>query len=549
MKIIPLGGLNEIGKNMTVIEYGDEIVVIDCGLAFPDDELLGVDLVIPDITYLRRNADKIKAFVITHAHEDHIGAIPYVFKEISAPIYCTKLAAGIIDTKLVEHKMQNKVKLKRVNIGSRFKIGSFEIEFIRTNHSIPDSAAIAINTPVGMIVHTGDFKIDTTPVSGDMIDLPRLGEIGKKGVMLLMSDSTNAQRPGMSMSERIVGEGLDTQFKNCDKRIIVATFASNIYRVQQILEKADKYGRKVALSGRSMVNTFEVAVKLGYIKIPSPNVLIDLNETNKYPREKLVIITTGSQGETMSALNRMAFSEHKQIEVGPGDKVLIAATPIPGNEKPVYKMINELFKKGAEVVYEKMAEMHVSGHACQEELKIMLAMIKPKYFMPVHGEHRHLMVHGELAKKVGVTPKHVFIGDIGKPLEITKTNARFTGAVPAGKVLVDGLGVGDVGTAVLRDRKHLSQDGLIIVVVTIDGTTHEVISGPDIISRGFIYVRDAEALMAELKKTATKSLDKCKKTKMKEWNGMKNIIKNDLSDYLYKKTKRNPMILPIITEV
>ncbi|MFI3228412.1 MAG: ribonuclease J [Clostridia bacterium] len=549
LKIVPLGGLNEIGKNMTVIEYGENIVIVDCGLAFPDDSMLGVDLVIPDITYLRRNASKIRGIVITHAHEDHIGALPYVLKELNVPVYCTKLAAGIIDTKLQEHKMNKKVKLYRIKRSETIRVGCFNIEFIPTNHSIPDSVALAITTPLGVIIHTGDFKIDTTPVAtGDVIDLTRFGELGKAGVLALMSDSTNVERAGYSMSEKTVGESLDYQFKNCDKRIIVATFASNIYRLQQVIDAAARYGRKVAVSGRSMENILGVAISLGYIKMPA-DTHIPLTDVKKYSKDQIVIITTGSQGEPLSALARMANSTHKQIEVGVGDKILIAASPIPGNEKSVYNLINELFKKGAEVVYEKLAEMHVSGHACQEELKLMLALTKPKYFIPVHGEHRHLKVHAKLGELVGVKPKNIFVTEIGRPIEITKNTAKLGKLVPAGKVLVDGLGVGDVGTVVLRDRKLLSQDGIIIVAFAVDAEAKKITAGPDILSRGFIFVKGAEDVMDGVKTAAQKSIQKSISKGAKDWNVIKNNVKNDMSDYLYKTTKRNPIVIPIMMDI
>ncbi|MCX7615513.1 MAG: ribonuclease J [Clostridiales bacterium] len=548
LKIIPLGGLNEIGKNMTVVEYGGDIIVIDCGLAFPDEEMLGIDLVIPDVTYLKKHKSRVRGIILTHGHEDHIGAIPYVLKEINIPIYCTKLTAGIIESRLQEHKMVDKVKINRRGPGDHFKLGCFDIEFISVNHSIADAVALAITTPMGVVLHTGDFKIDATPVAGEMIDLARFGELGKQGVLLLMSDSTNAERRGHTMSEKSVGEAFDLQFKNCDQRILIATFASNVHRLQQIIDVAAKYGRKVAISGRSMENILNVAMNLEYVTVPK-GTLIDLAAINRYPKNKLCIITTGSQGEPMSALHRMAFSGHKQVEVGAGDRILIAASPIPGNEKSVYRLINELMKKGAEVVYERLAEIHVSGHACQEELKTILALVKPKYFMPVHGEFRHLKNHAELGRQTGVESKNIFIGETGRILEITKQTAKLAGTVQTGCVLIDGLGVGDVGNAVLRDRRHLAEDGLIIITVTLDGTSGLVLAGPDIVSRGFIYVREAEPLMEEIKKIAVKTLDKCEKEKIKDWATMKTMIKDDLSIYLYKKTKRSPLILPIIMEI
>lgn len=548
LKIVPLGGLNEIGKNMTAIEYGNDIIVIDCGLAFPDDDMLGIDLVIPDVTYLKRHRSKIRAFVITHGHEDHIGALPYVLREVNVPVYATRLTCGIVEHKLTEHRMVDKVKLMRVKAGDRIKLGCFGVEFIHTNHSIADSVALAITTPLGVLIHTGDFKVDLTPVSGEMIDLARFGELGKAGVLALMSDSTNVERPGYTPSEQTVGKSLESYFKDCDQRIIVATFASNIYRIQQVLDIAARHGRKVAICGRSMENISSVAMELGYLS-DRKNVLIDLNTIGKYPRNKLVIMSTGSQGETMSALYRMAFSAHKQVEVVPGDRILIAASAIPGNEKSVYNMINELSKKGAEVIYDRNAAIHVSGHACQEEQKLMLALCKPKYFIPVHGEHRHLQMHAKLAEGMGVNPKNVLISEIGRPIEITEKSARLSNAVPSGRVLVDGLGIGDVGTAVLRDRKHLAEDGLLVVVVTIDRETGVVIAGPDIVSRGFIYVKEADDLMEQLRKISQKSLDKCIDEKVRDWSSMKTQIKTELSEYLYRKTKRSPMILPVIMEI
>jgi len=548
LKIIPLGGLQEIGKNMTVIEYGGDIIVVDCGIAFPDEEMLGVDLVVPDTTYLQKNLSKVRGFLITHGHEDHIGAIPYVLREVDAPVYGTKLTLGIIETRLEEHRMLDSVELIEVSAGETRKLGCFTVEFIRTNHSIADSVAIAITTPVGTVIMTGDFKIDATPVAGEMIDLTRFGELGKKGVLLLMSDSTNAERPGFTMSEKKVGESLDIQFKNCERRIIIATFASNVHRIQQIIDSAAKYGRHVAVSGRSMETVISVAIELGYLDVPE-GILIDLSSINRYPKNKIVIITTGSQGEAMSALYRMAFSGHKQVDIGPEDKVIIAASPIPGNEKDVYRMINELVKKGAEVVYERLAEVHVSGHACQEELRIILALTKPKFFMPVHGEYRHLKSHAMLARQIGMDPKNIFIGENGKPLELNRSTAKFGTVVPSGRVLVDGLGVGDVGSVVLRDRKHLAEDGLIVIVMTLSSEDCSVVAGPDIVSRGFIYVREAEDLMEEMRTLAAATLDKCFDEGVTDWSTIKSMVKNAVSNMLYQKTKRSPMILPVIMEV
>ncbi len=548
LKIVPLGGLNEIGKNMTAIEYGKDIFVIDCGLAFPDDDMLGIDLVIPDVTYLKRNIEKVRGFVITHGHEDHIGALPYVLREVNVPVYGTALSLGILETKLLEHRLPQKPRLNRISAGETIKLGCFRIEFIRTNHSIADSVALAITTPLGVIVHTGDFKIDSTPVNGEMIDLTRFGELGNKGVLALMSDSTNVERPGFSMSEKTVGASFEEYFKNCNQRIIIATFASNVNRLQQILELAERFGRKVAICGRSLVNITEVASKLGYLELKK-NVLIDIGEISKYPKSKIVVISTGSQGETMSALYRMAFSDHKQVEVVPGDRILIAASAIPGNEKSVYNMVNELFRKGAEVIYDRAAEIHVSGHAYSGELKLMLGLCRPKYFIPVHGEHRHLVLHAKLAKQMGVSPKNIFLSEIGRPIEFAGKSAKFGNLVPAGKVLVDGLGIGDVGAAVLRDRKHLSQDGLIVVVVTLDSESGIVIAGPDIVSRGFVYVKEAEDLMGQLRREVQNTLGKCMDRHIKDWAAIKTAVKGNVSDFLYKKTKRSPMVLPVIMEI
>lgn len=548
LKIVPLGGLNEIGKNMTVIEYGNDMIVIDCGLAFPDDDMLGVDLVIPDTTYLKRNAKKMRGFVITHGHEDHIGAIPYVLRDLNAPIYSTKLTCGIIQTKLVEHSLPQKVRMHTIQAGDIIRLGGFTVEFIRTNHSIADSVALAITTPLGTIVHTGDFKVDLTPSTGEMIDLARFGELGKEGVLLLMSDSTNVERPGYTPSEQIVGRSLEKQFESCDERIIIATFASNVSRLQQILDIAAANGRKVAVCGRSMEKILAVATELGYLQ-DHGKVIIDMNTINRYPRNKLCIVSTGSQGETMSALYRMAYSSHKQVEVVPGDLILIAASAIPGNEKAVGNMVNELYSKGAQVVYDRNAAIHVSGHACQEELKLMLALCRPKYFIPVHGEHRMLCMHANLAAEMGVARENIVITETGKPVEIDDKGARIAAPVPAGKILVDGLGVGDVGAAVLRDRKHLAEDGLLVVVVTMDQESGVAIAGPDIVSRGFVYVKEAEDLMENLRLQAVGALDRCANNNVRDWTSIKTALKSALSDYLYRTTKRSPMILPIIMEV
>jgi len=548
LKIIPLGGLNEIGKNMTVIEYGNDIIVVDCGVAFPDEEMLGIDLVIPDTTYLENNLQKVRGIFLTHGHEDHIGALPYVLKKINVPVYGTTLTLGLVETKLAEHKMLSTVKLNRVALGDTVRIGSFIVEFIRTNHSLADSAALAINTPMGAIIFTSDFKIDPTPVAGEMIDLTRFGEYGNNGVLLLMQDSTNVERPGYSLSESKVGETLDGIVKHSDKRVIIATFASNVHRVQQILNIAAKYKRKVAVSGRSMENIIAVGSRLGYLTVPE-NTLVELSELGKFPKHKTLIISTGSQGESMSALYRMAFSSHRQIEVGADDLIVVSASPIPGNESSVYRMINELFKKGAEVIYDRMSNIHASGHACQEELKMILALTRPQYFMPVHGEHRHLIMHKDLAAAMGVHPRHIFVSEIGKVLEITQKGARLNGTVPSGKVLIDGLSVGDVGSVVLRDRQLLSQDGLIAVILTLDGTSGQMLVPPEVVTRGFVYVKESEELMNEMKAAARGAMERCEMENVQDWTTIKSIVKKEVSNLIYQKTKRSPMILPIITEV
>jgi len=549
LKIIPLGGLDEIGKNLTVFEYGSDIVVLDCGLAFPDDEMLGVDIVIPDTTYLVKNADKIRGFVLTHGHEDHIGSLPYVLRDVNAPIYGTRLTIGLVSNKLKEHGLLASAKLKNVSPGDTITLGAFKVEFIRSNHSIPDAVAIALHTPVGVIIHTGDFKIDATPIEGSMMDIARIGELGKQGVLALMSESTNVERSGYTMSESTVGVAFDEIFlNNPNQRIVVATFASNVHRVQQIINAAHKYGRKIAVSGRSMSNVISVAMELGYMRVPK-GIFIDIDEVSKYTPDKLVLITTGSQGETMSALTRMAFSDHKKISLGAGDTVIISANPIPGNEKTVSRVINELFKRGVDVIYETLADIHVSGHACREELKLILGLAKPKFFIPVHGEYRHLMHHSKLAQSMGINKKNVFVMEIGQVLEITEDAAKLNGVVPSGKVLVDGLGVGDVGNIVLRDRKHLAQDGLIVVVITISGKTREIISGPDVISRGFVYMRESEDLIEKIKVCAKNSIEGCRAKNIYDWNTLKGNVKSSLGEFLYEKTKRKPMILPVIMEV
>ena len=548
LKIIPLGGLLEIGKNITVFEYENDIVLVDCGLAFPEDDMLGIDLVIPDLTYLEKNKEKIRGLVITHGHEDHIGSIPYLLKQFNVPIYGTKLTIGLIEHKLEEHKLLKSAKLKVVTPGQTVSLGSMKVEFIRITHSIPDACSLAIHTPVGTVVHTGDFKIDYTPIDGEMIDFGRLAELGNKGVLALMSDSTNSERKGYTMSESTVGEVLDKLFINCTKRIVVATFSSNVHRIQQIVNSAVKYGRKVAICGRSMVNTIETARKFGYIKVPD-NVFIDIDMIKSYPDEKLTIITTGSQGETMSALTRMASGEHKKVQITPNDLIIISANPIPGNENSVSKVIDDLMKIGAEVIYNALEDIHVSGHACQEEQKLMISLIRPKYFIPVHGEYRQLIAHSETAKKVGVDPENIFIMTNGRVLELNEYEAKLAGTVPVGKIMVDGLGVGDVGNIVLRDRQRLSQDGLIIIVLTMDSVTGTVVAGPDVLSRGFVYVRESENLMEEIKQLLRAEILKFEEKHITDWSTIKSLLREELRDYIYKKTKRDPMILPIIMEI
>ncbi len=548
LKIIPLGGLQEIGKNITVFEYGDDIVIVDCGLAFPEDDMLGIDLVIPDFTYLEKNQDKIRGLVITHGHEDHIGAIPYLLQKINVPIYATKLTAGLISHKLEEHKLLKSTKLKIVNQGQTITLGKIRVEFIRSCHSIPDAVALAIHTPAGIVVHTGDFKIDYTPIDDERMDFGRLAELGNKGVLALMSDSTNSERKGYTMSESTVGEVFDKLFFNCTKRIVVATFASNVHRVQQIVNSAVANNRKIAVCGRSMINMISTAMELGYINVPE-NVFIDIDMIKNYTDEQLVIITTGSQGETMSALTRMAAGEHKKVTITSNDLVIISANPIPGNEKYVAKVIDDLMKIGAEVVYSSLEAIHVSGHACQEEQKLMLSLVRPKYFIPVHGEYRQLIAHSETAKKVGIKPENIFLTTNGRILELNEDEAALTGTVPFGKVMVDGLGVGDVGNIVLRDRQHLSQDGLIIVVMSMDSATGEIVAGPDVISRGFVYVRESENLMEDVKKMLREEVRKLEEHGVRDWSTIKSRLKDSLRDYIFAKTKRNPMILPIIMEV
>lgn len=548
LKIIPLGGMGEIGKNITVLEYKDEIILIDCGMTFPEDEMLGIDIVIPDITYLIKNKAKIKGLFLTHGHEDHIGAIPYVLKKINIPIYGTRLTLGLLETKLREHNL-GVVDLKPVRHGEHVKVsGAFDVEFIRTSHSIPDSSAIAVHTPVGTVIHTGDFKIDFTPITGEVMDFHRLAELGSKGVLALLSDSTNVTRPGYTMSESTVGETFKDLFTKAKSRIIVATFASNVHRVQQVINAAEMFGRKVILSGRSMVNMVTVANELGYMNI-GEGTLIDINDMDKYDGDQLVLITTGSQGEPMSALTRIAYSEHRKIELMPDDLVIISATAIPGNENAVSRIVNKIIEKGTEVIYESLADIHVSGHACQEELKMMLALVKPKFFIPAHGETRHLKVHAEVAESMGTPAENIFIMENGQVLEFTKETANIGNTVQSGHILVDGLGVGDVGNIVLRDRKHLAEDGLIVVVVTMDKEHGKVVSGPDIVSRGFVYVRESEDLMVEARNIVKAALEECEKKKITDWATLKSAIRDALRSFLYEKIKRNPMILPIIMEV
>ena len=547
LKIIPLGGLDEIGKNCTVVEYGKDMIVIDCGVAFPDEDMYGVDLVIPDFTYLVNNEHRLKGMFITHGHEDHIGAIPYAMQQFTCPVHGTAMTNGLIKLKLEEHRLADKVKLVTHKPGDVVKAGCFQVEFIHVNHSIADAVAFAIHTPVGTVVMTGDFKIDPTAKDGKM-DLARLGELGKQGVLAMLSDSTNVERSGYTPSENLVAESLDRQFRNCDQRIIVTTFASNMHRIQSIIATAQRHGRKVAVTGRSMENMLKVAQELGYLKVKA-GTIVELSAIKSLPKNKIVIVSTGSQGENMSALYRMAFNTHKQIDIVSGDRIIISASAIPGNEKAVSKIINELYRKGADVVYEKSEGLHVSGHACQEELKIIHALIKPKFFLPAHGEQRHLQIHARLAKNLGMKPNHIFVGEIGSQFEFTGKTCKLTGTVPSGKVFVDGTGVGDVGSVVLRDRKHLAQDGMIVVCVNLSAQNGEIITGPDIITRGFIYVKESEELMEDLREVAEEAIDRCRRKRIRDWSAIKTAIKNDLSGYLYKTTKRNPMILPVIMEV
>ena len=549
VKISFLGGLNEIGKNITLIECENDIVIVDCGMAFPDGDMLGVDLVIPDFTYIEQNFEKVRGIVLTHGHEDHIGGLPFLLSRVNVPIYGTPLTLGLVGNKLREHSLFNKTQLNEVKAGSTIKLGCMSIKFIHVNHSIPDSVAFAIDTPAGTIVHTGDFKIDCTPITGEMIDLSSIARVGDSGVLALLAESTNAMRAGYTPTEMLVSESLDNLFKKAEKyRIIIATFASNVNRVQQIINCAEKYGRKVAFSGRSMVNYMDVAQKLGYLSLPK-NILIDIDMLDKYPPEQIVLVTTGSQGEPMSALSRMAYSDHRKVMVGEGDFIIISANPIPGNEKTVGNVVDELLKRGCKVIYEGMYDVHVSGHACREELKIIHRLVKPKYFIPVHGEHKHLRKHAELAEFLGMAKSNIFIPDVGTTVEINEDQMKEAASVPAGKVFVDGLGVGDVGSIVLRDRKHLGQDGLIIIVASLDVYDGHVISGPDIVSRGFVYVRENEGLIDEVKKLALDILEDCAEKNIHEWGIIKNRIKDEISKLIAQKTRRAPMILPILQEV
>ena len=546
LKVIPLGGLEQIGMNITAFEYEDSIVVVDCGLSFPDDDMLGIDLVIPDITYLKENQDKVKGFMITHGHEDHIGALPYVLKELNVPIYATKLTMGIIENKLKEHNLVKGTKRKVVKFGQSINLGQLRIEYIKTNHSIVDAAALAIYSPAGTVIHTGDFKVDYTPVFGDAIDLQRFAEIGKKGVLALMCDSTNVERPGFTQSERTLGRIFDTIFsEHKNKRIIIATFASNVDRVQQIINSAYKFERKVVVEGRSMVNIIEIAQNLNRISIPE-NTLIDIEQLKNYPDEKTVIITTGSQGESMAALSRMAGSVHKKISIKPGDTVIFSSHPIPGNEKAVTKVINELSMKGADVIFQ---DAHVSGHACQEEIKLIYTLVQPKYAVPIHGEYKHLKAQAKLAQDLGIEKENIFILSSGEVLELSAEKAEVTGKVPVGTILVDGLGVGDVGNIVLRDRQHLAEDGILIVVLALDSAGNQLVSGPDIVSRGFVYVRESDELMEEARSIIEDGILNCLDRGISDWGKIKSVIKDSLSDFVWKKTKRRPMILPIIMDI
>ena len=551
LKIIPLGGLNEIGKNLTVYEYGEDIIVVDVGLGFPDDDMYGIDIVIPDFSYLVKNQHRVRGIFLTHGHEDHIGAVPYLLKNLNAPIYATRLTAALVSLKLQEHGLLQNASVTPVKAGQIQKAGAFKVEFIHVNHSIPDAVALAIKSPAGTVIHTGDFKIDPTPIHSEIIDLVRLGQLGKEGVLALLSDSTNVEKPGHSTSESRVGESFDRLFNGCTKRIIVTTFASNVHRLQQVFDCAAKYGRKVGITGRSMENITNIAIELGYLKVPK-NILVPLDQLKNMPRSKIVIITTGNQGESMSALYRMAFSGHKQVEIGPEDRVIISASAVPGNERTVSNVIDELFHKGADVVYDRQADLHVSGHACQEELKMILALVKPQFFIPVHGEHRMLKKHAAIAMEMGIPQKNTIIPELGQVLELSKKSAKVVGTVTAGKVFVDGTGVGDVGSVVLRDRKVLAEDGMVVVVMGLSSEDGGLISGPDIITRGFIYVKESEELMKDLRRIALEALEHSRNDKSlrtKDWGAVRNAIKHDMSGFLYKKTRRSPMILPVIMEI
>lgn len=548
LKIIPLGGVNEIGKNLTVFECSNDIIVVDCGLGFPDDDMYGVDIVIPDISYLVKNKNRVRGIILTHGHEDHIGALPYVLRDLNVPIYATPLTAGLTETKLSEHRLLETSEITVRKPGDIIKLGCFKVELIHVNHSIHDTVSLAIKSPVGTVIVTGDFKIDSTPVSGEMIDLAKFGELGKRGVLALLSDSTNVEKPGHSISERKVGERFEELFRGCKKRIIVTTFASNVHRIQQILDCAQKYGRRVAITGRSMENMLRVSTELGCVKVPK-DLIMELSKIKNLPPEKIVIITTGSQGEPMSALYRIAFLGHKQIEIQRGDRVIISASAVPGNERTVSRVIDELFRSGAEVIYDRVSDLHVSGHAYVEELKMMIALTNPKFFIPVHGEQRHLRIHAKLAEQMEIKPANITVADIGQVIELTQKSMQKKGTVPSGRVLVDGTGVGDVDTVVLRDRKHLAQDGMVVVIVNLSSEDSSLISEPDIITRGFVYVKESEELISELKDIVVNTLSQNVHEKVSDWASLRRVIKNDLSEYLFKKTKRKPMILPTVTEI
>ncbi len=548
LKIIPLGGLGEVGKNMTVFEFGSDIIIVDCGMGFPDEDMYGVDIVLPDFAYLKANANRIKGLILTHGHEDHIGAVPYLVRELDVPIYTLPLTAALVELKLEEHDLLYNTQIFIRKTGSPFRLGNFTIEFIHVNHSIPDSVALAIGTPLGTVVHTGDFKIDLTPISGGMIDLTRFGQLGKDGVLALLSDSTNAENPGHSASERKVGESFDKLFTGCDKRIIITTFASNVHRLQQIISVAAKHGRKVAITGRSMENIIRVSMILGYMDIPD-NVMTDIEQINKLPKDQVVIISTGSQGESMSALYRMAFSEHKQVTIGPGDRVIISASAIPGNETTISRVIDELFHKGAEVIYDRHTDLHVSGHACQEEHKMMLALTKPKYFIPVHGEYRMLVKHAELGRLMGVAPQNIVLAENGDVIEIGKKSISKESTVQAGAVLLDGSGTGEVGSVVMRDRHKLAEDGMIVIVMPYSSYDHRIIGEPEIVTRGFIYVKEAEDILEELKRVTMEAVQSCEEARITDWSTIKSKVKSSVSGYLYKTVNRSPMILPVISEV